>query len=98
GPARSAYVPDWSFITPILITPSEICACAPAAKAKAATTHRLILRDIAVAPIQALKYAPRLDAEVLVQLIHARFECGVGDHVHHAPILHYVVTVRHRLG
>ena len=28
GPARSAYVPDWSFITPILITPSEICACA----------------------------------------------------------------------
>ena len=31
GPDTSAYRPDMSFITPILMTPSEICACAAAA-------------------------------------------------------------------
>ena len=30
-----------------------------------------------------------------MELVHARIEGGVGDHVHHAPTLHHVVSVGH---
>src|SRR5712691_6444806 len=51
GPVISEYTLDMSFSTPILTTPSDICACAPdAASASDAATSRLRLESI-VAPL-----------------------------------------------
>src|SRR2546426_3759418 len=89
-PVMSEYVPDWSFMTPILMMPSEICAAAgPAAKIAATTTRTHVMR-IYVAPCLL-----RLDTQVLVQLVHVGFELGVGDHVDDAAVFHHVVAIRH---
>ncbi len=44
GPAMSAYSPDMSFMTPILMTPSEICACAAAPPKPQAAATRVEIR------------------------------------------------------
>jgi len=41
--------------------------------------------------------ALRTYAEILVQLRHRRLEPGIRNHVHHAPVLHDVVAIGHRL-
>src|SRR6185436_13262147 len=91
GPARSAYVPDWSFMTPIFTTPSEIWAWAPpAASASAASKPRLRLSDMLL-PLffktpSSNGTADELHAKIVVQPAHVRLELGVGDHIHDPPI------------
>ncbi len=62
-PARSAYRPDWSFITPILTAPPEISACAaPLSRAIALTQalKTLMLMPLPFASAaRALPYTPR---------------------------------------
>src|SRR5213594_2649046 len=107
GPARSAYVPDWSFMMPILITPSEISAwtgAAAASSAAARTRTRVAVmvetpfisspRTAGPQPRDVLRLAlPSLDSEILVQLAHVGVELGVGDRVDDAAVLHDVVAV-----
>src|SRR5258705_4914386 len=96
APARSVYRLDMSVNTPILIIPSETCACAVPSDRAAATAMPIIVRWNAFIVLLRWKMSlpPRLHAEILVQLGHVRFEVRVADHVHDAPMLHYVVPVR----
>src|SRR5512134_1640257 len=93
GPVRSAYRPDMSFRTPILMMPSETWAWAvPASAATAAAIN--VRCNFMVPPVEK---ALRSYAEIRVQLWHRRLEPGIGNHVHHAPVFHDVVAVGHRL-
>src|SRR5512134_1732865 len=93
GPVRSAYRPDMSFRTPILMMPSETWAWAvPASAATAAAIN--VRCNFMVPPVEK---ALRSYAEIRVQFWHRRLEPGIGNHVHHAPVFHDVMAVGHRL-
>src|SRR6478609_7174581 len=100
APARSVYRLDMSDSTPILMTLSEICACAApfASVAATATASRFCFDSFMVAPPVDRLIGGRLHAQVLVQLAHAGVELGVRDQVHDAAVLHHVVPVRHGRG
>src|SRR5688572_2685024 len=82
-----------SFITPILITPSETCACTPPA-ASARATAALILRK---ANIDFSFQVENSDTEILVHPAHAGFERGTGQHLYDAAVLDDVMAVGDRL-
>src|SRR3990167_6083898 len=93
-PARSAYRPDWSLSTPILMTPSEIWACAtPRGRASASSVMNTLLTMYLLLSSVDGWSGPSLYAEVLVQLVHAGRQLRVGNHVHHPAVLHHVVAV-----
>src|SRR5580700_8777207 len=97
GPARSAYVPDWSLRTPILMTPSEIWAAAgPVASASAASALKNALIMWPPFRVERMVGDARLYSEIVVQLAEAGREPRVLDHVHHPAPLHHVVAVGHR--
>src|SRR5271169_567579 len=93
--------------TPILITPSEICACAAPAPSAAATARppmhlpRFMLPPsllgnacLAARPCQnPPPGAVVSDAEILVQLADVGVEQCVGNHVDDPPVFHDVVPV-----
>src|SRR6478672_9962750 len=95
APARSVYKLDMSDRTPILITLSEICACAPAAASAVVIASASMLRfiDFMVDASVERKIAKPSDAQILVQLAHVPVELGVRDHVDDAPVLHHVMPI-----
>src|SRR5437870_5863027 len=98
-PARSVKRPDCSMSTPILITPTEIWARAVAGPRASSAASRIAMRiSIFWDSFRKLKArkAEGLYPKVFVELAHARLEGGVGNHVHHSPVLHDAVPVRHR--
>src|SRR5260221_3426067 len=74
------------------MTPSEICACAAPAMVIATAAASTALRNAIAA-----SWLRKSDAQIGVNLAHACFERGVRDHVDDAPMLDYVVAVRHGL-
>src|SRR5918993_60206 len=91
-----------SFMTPILMVPSLICACAvphPSAKANAA---RLTSGFIVILPTEQLAWSFRagtpLDAEIVVQLFHVCVQFRAGQPVDDVAMFHYVVAIRNSRG
>src|SRR5262244_3300113 len=82
--------------TPILMTPSDTCACALiAAKARPIAALSLVTTDIL---ISFGSCGCKSHSEILVHPSHVGLELGPGDHVHDAAVLDDVVPVGHRLG
>ena len=105
APARSVYRLDMSVRTPILITSSDICACAVPAPIAAATASRpvrlnafmLSLRwGASRALIGVQVRCPGSNTEIVVQLGHVRLQVRVRNHVDHAAVIHHVMPVRDR--
>src|SRR5262245_55617351 len=75
------------------MTPSEIWAAAgPAARLRTpmtATMRAIVMRR----SFLAASTPAASDAEIVVQLVHAGGELGVGNHVHDAAVLHHVVAI-----
>src|SRR3990170_7571018 len=87
-----------SFMTPILMTPSDTWALAvPAVVNVAATAAAMSVRLSFIAGFSCEKTLLSYP-EILVQLVHVRFQLRVRNHVHHAAVLHHVVPVRDRRG
>src|SRR6185503_6048661 len=80
--------------TPILITLSEICACAAPAVSAPATASASRLRWSTFMVFLLVEGVS--DAEVLVELRHVGVELGVRNEVDDATVLHYVMAVRDR--
>src|SRR5213593_954611 len=74
-------------MTPILTTPSEIWAWAtPAVR----TSARAMVSSLIVGiPFPFVG----LDAQVLVELVHAGLQAVVGNHVDHPSVLHQVMAI-----
>src|SRR6266852_711718 len=95
----SAYSPDWSFITPILITLSVISAyAAPAITDKTAINFRILTPNMLRAPSLLRGKLLPLYPEVPSQLAHVCLQLIVGNHVDHLAALHHVVAVGNRAG
>src|SRR3990172_5270233 len=87
-----------SFMTPILMTPSDTWALAvPAVTNVAAMAAAMSVRLSFIAGFSCEKSLPSYP-EILVQLVHVRIELRVGNHVHHPAVLHHVVPVGDRRG
>src|SRR5581483_7553584 len=82
--------------TPILITLSEICACAPPAPKAAASATASAACFIVFMRSSLSDWDYISNAEILVQLGHVPIELGIGDHVGHAAVVHQVMTVGDR--
>src|SRR5947209_655608 len=107
APARSVYRLDMSDRTPILITLSDICACAAPAPSAAATARPSMVRLMPLMTSSSRVDAMRLalasgfrrlqlsasDAEIGMQLRHVGVELRVVNHVDDPAVLHHVVTV-----
>src|SRR5450432_4000666 len=93
APAKSVYKLDMSVNTPILITPSEICACAVPTMPARARASRLRLNSFMLPPLVGEFHRATSDAQILVQLVHVRVQRGIWDHVHDPAALHHVVPV-----
>src|SRR5262245_36023157 len=100
GPVRSAYSPDMSFITPILMVPSVYCACAVPDASTPARMTRAKRRFIG----QFLRCCScRLptrhsDPKIVVELCQVRVQFGIGALIDHLAVFHDIVTIRHRGG
>src|SRR5690606_37900842 len=95
GPPMSAYRPDMSFITPSLITPSEICACAApldnsVAAAVASSCFVIVFISSSPSGCQRGKTHDGVDlnAEVLIQHAHLAVEFGGGEALDDAAVFH----------
>src|SRR5437868_11475196 len=88
--------------TPILMTLSEICACAaPAANAPAiarATRLRFSLLIAFLLRVSGQSSERILNPKIFVQLFHIRIELRIGNHVDDATVLEHVMPVGHRRG
>src|SRR5262245_66491055 len=95
-----------SLSTPILTTPSEIWACAPAHQAQTpATNSEIKLRFICPSSRRcpdccfSETSAPEdSNAQVLMQHAAFRVQFGGGEPFHDAAMLHHVKPVRQRCG
>src|SRR6185369_7828550 len=77
-----------SLRTPILITPSDTCACAAeAANARETAAAILVVAFTANPPLLTS------DSEIFVHAAHVGLELGARDHVDHAAVLDDVVPV-----
>src|SRR5215475_3989577 len=73
--------------------PSEICPWAvPAVRTSAMTTETIFIMPSTPFAVRSR----RLHPQILVELVHARLEPRVRDHVDDPPVLHHVVPVGHR--
>src|SRR5215510_3829181 len=85
--------------TPILMTRSDTCACAPiAARARPIAALSLCTADILISFGSCVSCDCKLNSEILVHPSHVGLELRPGDHVHDAAVLDDVVPVGHRLG
>src|SRR6185503_5240184 len=84
-----------SFMTPILMTPSDTWALAVPAMAAIAAASNVCLSFIACFSCEKSKTSY---PEILVQLGHVGLQLRVGNHVHHPAVLHHVMPVRDRRG
>src|SRR5712691_559697 len=74
-------------MTPILTRPSEIWAWAtPAVRTSARAIESSLIVSIPCPFVG-------LDAQVLVELVHAGLQAVVGNHVHDPPVLHQVMAI-----
>src|SRR6266571_2417402 len=88
-----------SFITPILMTPSLICACAPPHASRPATAARPKRRFMGSSSLGWCRGPAReLYAEILVKLFHVGVQLVIGEAVDDAAMLHDVVAVGDRRG
>src|SRR4051812_42798510 len=87
-----------SVSTPILMTLSDICACAPVMDSAAATAAATIVSCFVFMLPPVMGTALSLHAEIVMQLVHVRIELGIGNHVGDAAVLDDVMTVRHGSG
>jgi hypothetical protein len=89
-----------SFMTPILITPSVICACAAPLVSAAARNARLrkILMVVLLDPtlFWALSGPPRSHTQIVVEFFHIGVQFCVGEPVDDPPMFHHVMAVGKR--
>src|SRR5215210_5752943 len=91
-----------SFMTPILTTPSEYCAWAPAHPSAKATAVKLASLFIAILPTDPVfvlgdRHSP-LHTEIVVELFNIGVQFRAGHSVDDAPMFHDVVAIRNRRG
>src|SRR5713226_2623260 len=88
-----------SFITPILITPSENWACAAPASSVAARNARYRNGFIFVLLTLGRRAACIIShTEVLVELFDVGVQLRIGEALDDAAVLHNVIPVGHRRG
>src|SRR3972149_2255429 len=86
-----------SFMTPILMMPSLICACAvPAASttASAAVPNRRFMVFLLV----IVPEGHFLNSEIVVQLVHISVQFRIGELVDDTPMFHDVIAIRNGRG
>src|SRR3989304_9784389 len=82
-----------SFMTPILMTPSLICACAVPAASTTASAAVHSRRFIDIPPCYRARWALS-HSEIVVQFFDIGIQFGVGELVDDTPMLHDVIAIR----